>query len=318
MGKAECMDSSFWLPPASSTTAVEVDPLFYFILYTSAALFALIVGLMIWFGIRYRRRGKDVLTTSHDNSLPLEITWTVIPTIIIMIIFVWGFEGFLKLHVIPHDAMEIKVTAQRWSWQFDYPVGALSINNLVVPVNKSVKLLMSSRDVIHSFFVPNFRIKMDVLPNRYTHAWFKATSIGEYQLFCTEYCGKGHSEMIGKVIVVSEEDYLAWLEASFSEGEDLSLEDYGMLLYTKRACITCHSIDGSIIEGPSFKGRFGTEILLTDGSKVMMDENYMRESILNPKAKIANGFEPVMPTFQGTLKDRQIDALIEYIKLLNQ
>lgn len=312
------MDSSFWLPPASSTTAVEVDPLFYFILYVSAALFALVVGLMTWFGIRYRRRGKDVLTTSHDHSLALEITWTLIPTIVIMVIFVWGFEGFLKLHVIPHDAMEIKVTAQRWSWQFDYPEGALSVNNLVVPVNKPVKLLLSSRDVIHSFFVPNFRIKMDVLPNRYTHAWFEATYIGEFNLFCTEYCGKGHSEMIGKVTVLSEEDYLAWLDASFNEGEDLPLEDYGMLLYTQRACITCHSIDGSIVEGPSFKGRYGTELLMTDGSKVMMDENYIRESILNPRAKIANGFEPVMPTFQGTLKDRQIDALIAYIKVLNE
>lgn len=313
------MDSaSFWLPEQASTLASEVDWLFYFIVYASTILFAIVIGLMFFFGIKYRRRGRDTLTTSKDNNMALEIIWTVIPTVVIMFLFVAGFRGYMKLHTIPHDAMQIKVTAQKWSWTFDYPEGAISVNNLVVPVHSPIKLLMSSTDVIHSFFVPSFRVKMDVLPNRYTLTWFEANRTGEFDLFCTEYCGKGHSEMIGKVTVLSDADYVEWLEKSNTEGEGMPLKDYGQILYTKRACVTCHSIDGSKITGPTFSGRFGTEILMTDGSKVIMDENYIRESILDPKAKIVDGYEPVMPTFQGALKDRQIDALIAFIKSLNE
>lgn len=313
------MDSaSFWLPEPASTVAAEIDWLFYFILYTSTLLFALVVGLMIFFGVKYRRRGKDVLTTSKDHNTALEIIWTVIPTIVIMFLFVAGFRGYITLRTIPHDATQIKVTAQKWSWTFDYPDGVISVNNLVVPVNSPIKLLMSSTDVIHSFFVPAFRIKMDVLPNRYTLTWFEANRTGEFDLYCTEYCGKGHSEMIGKVTVMTDADYADWLEKSNTEGEGMPLKDYGQILYTKRACVTCHSIDGSDVTGPSFLGRYGTELLMTDGSRVLMDENYMRESILDPKARIANGYEAVMPTFQGALKDRQIDALIAYIKSLNE
>jgi len=310
--------SSFWLPQAASTVASDVDWLFYFVVYASAILLALVVGLMFFFGIKYRRKGRDTLTTPKDHSTTLEIVWTVIPTIVIMFLFVAGLKGFIELRTIPHDAMQIKVTAQKWSWTFDYNEGVTSVNNLVVPVHSPVKLLMSSNDVIHSFFVPGFRVKMDVLPNRYTLAWFEANKTGEFDLFCTEYCGKGHSEMIGKVTVLSDSGYADWLEKSNTEGEGMPLKDYGKLLYTKRACVTCHSIDGSIITGPSFVGRFGTEVLMTDGSRVLMDENYIRESILDPKAKVANGFEPVMPTFQGSLKERQIAALIAYIQSLNE
>lgn len=313
------MDSaSFWLPEPASTLASEVDWLFYFIVYASTILFALVIGLMFFFGVKYRRRGRDTLTTSKDHNTALEIIWTVIPTIVIMFLFYEGLKGYMILHTIPHDAKQIKVTAQKWSWTFDYPEGAISVNNLVVPVHQPIKLLMSSTDVIHSFFVPSFRVKMDVLPNRYTLTWFEANRTGEFDLFCTEYCGKGHSEMIGKVTVLSDADYTEWLEKSNTEGEGMPLKDYGQILYTKRACVTCHSIDGSEITGPTFMGRFGTEILMSDGSKVIMDENYIRESILDPRAKLVDGYEPVMPTFQGALKDRQIDALIAFIKSLNE
>jgi len=314
------MDStgSFWLPPQSSTMAGEVDALFNFILYTSTVFFAIVVFGVIFFGLRYRRRGKTGLTTGKDHNLILEITWTAIPTVLIMIVFFWGFKDYMRQTVAPAHAIEVKVTGQKWFWTFDYPEGANAVNELVVPVSKPIKLLMSSTDVIHSFFVPNFRIKMDVLPNRYSVSWFEATREGEYDLYCTEFCGKGHSEMIGKVKVVSDSAYAAWLEASTVLGEGLTLEEYGEQLYTSKACVTCHTLDGSRLEGPGFLGRFGSEVLMSDGSRVLMDENYMRESILNPKAKVANGYQPVMPTFQGVLKDRQVDALIAYIKMLNQ
>ena len=182
-----------------------------------------------------------------------------------------------------------------------------------------VKLLMSSQDVIHSFFVPDFRVKMDVLPNRYTITWFEALNVGEYDIYCTEYCGKGHSEMLGKVMVLSKEDYALWLEkAAIDIPEGVSLEEAGAELYQTKACITCHSIDGKPGVAPSFLGLFGSSEKLTDGSEVIVDENYIRESMLNPQAKVTLGYQPVMPTFQGVLKDRQIDALIAYIKSLKQ
>jgi len=212
----------------------------------------------------------------------------------------------------------VKVTAQKWFWPFDYPEGASTVNELAAPLNTPVKLLMSSQDVIHSFFVPNFRVKMDVLPNRYSITWFEATRRGEFDLFCTEYCGKGHAEMIGKVRVVSESEYGQWLETGSGPAEGEGLVDYGRRLYVSKACNTCHSVDGSANVGPSFKQRFGNSQAMADGSFIMVDENYLRESILNPQAKIVAGFDPVMPTYQGLLKDREVDALIEFIKSLKE
>jgi cytochrome c oxidase subunit 2 len=310
--------ASLIMPPESSTIAGEVDALFYFILYTGIVLFAIVTLTSLFFILKYRRRAKTTTTSGVAHNTALEIAWTAIPTVLILIVFFWGFKTYIKMNVVPKDAIEIKVTGQRWFWTFDYAEGANSMNELVVPVDKPVKLLMSSTDVIHSFFVPNFRIKMDVIPNRYTITWFEATQVGEYNLFCTEYCGKGHSEMIGKVKVVSEREYTQWLEEGTTLGEGMSLEEYGVKLYVKRACNTCHSVDGSASVAPTFKGAYGHEVFLADGSRVMVDENYIRESILNPQAKAVAGFQPVMPTYQGILKDREIDALIAYIKSLQE
>lgn len=314
------MDSTTtsWLPSVSSTTAGDVDALFNFILYAGGVMFAIVVGAVALFVWRYRRRGKAGLTSGVDHSLSLEITWTLIPVILILIVFFWGFNDYMRMNIVPHDALEIKVTGQRWFWTFDYPDGVNTVNELVVPIGKPVELLMSSTDVIHSFFVPDFRVKMDVLPNRYTVTWFEATRLGEFPLYCAEYCGKGHSEMLAVVRVVDDSSYVAWLESNQSLGEGLTLEEYGEQLYRTKACVTCHSNDGTVRDGPSFKDRFGTEVLMSDGSRVIVDENYIRESILNPKSRIANGFQPIMPTFQGLLRDRQIDALVAYIKSLNQ
>jgi cytochrome c oxidase subunit 2 len=306
------------MPPQNSTMAAEIDFLWDFIYWASAVFFIVLGAAIVYFVFRYRRRRQGELTTGLAHNMPLEITWTLIPTILIFFVFVWGFKSYLKLHIAPGDAMEIKVTGQKWFWSFQYAEGASTVNELVVPVDKPVKLLMSSVDVIHSFFVPNFRVKMDVLPNRYTQLWFEATAVGEYDLMCTEYCGTGHSEMIGKVRVLGEREYAEWLESAGGMGEGMTPAEYGAQLYKNKACNTCHSIDGSKLVGPSFLNLYNTQQMLTNGPPTMADENYLRESILNPQAKLVAGYDPVMPSYQGVLKDQQIDALIAYIKSLKE
>lgn len=306
--------STLFMPPQSSTIASEVDALFYFIFYTAVVLFAIVVGATIFFIVRYRRRGEYTTTSGKAHNTLLEIVWTVIPTILVVIVFIGGFKGYMRMNVLPKDAIEIKATGQTWFWTFDYPEGINSVNELVIPVGKPVKLLLSSKDVVHSFYVPDFRTKMDVLPNRYTITWFEATDTGKYDLYCTEFCGTGHSEMIGKVTVVTALEYDAWVEAGSGAIEGESMRDYGARLYASKACNTCHSVDGTPGVAPSFKGLYGRIEVFADGSSLTADENYMRESILDPNAKVVQGFGPVMPTFQGILKDRDIDALIEFIK----
>jgi cytochrome c oxidase subunit 2 len=305
---------SLLLPPQSSTIAPDVDALWTFLIYLSIFFFTLITGLVIYFAIRYRRRGEATLTTALHDNLKLEVTWIVIPVILIGILFVWGARGFVRMSVVPKDALEIKVTAQKWFWSFTYPEGISTIQELVVPAGKPIKLLMSSQDVIHSFFVPDFRIKRDVLPNRYSITWFEAPRPGEHHLFCAEYCGTEHSKMIGKVRVLGEREYAEWLENSSVSGEGMTLAEYGAKLYVAKTCNTCHSIDGKAGNGPSFLNRFGRTITLDDGATTIMDENYIRESILNPQRKVSAGYEAIMPTFQGLVKDREIDALIAFIK----
>lgn len=305
---------SIWLPSQGSTVAGQVDTLFDFILWVSVLLFVLVTGATIFFAIKYRRRGAESRTTPYVESLGLEITWTVIPTILIMVIFVWGFKDYLRLHIVPAHSMEVKVTGQKWFWSFSYPDGPTTVGEMIVPVNQPVKLLMSSQDVIHSFFVPNFRVKMDVLPNRYTITWFEATHIGEFQLYCTEFCGKGHSSMLGKIKVLPLEEYNKWLEASSGPQEGETMVDFGARLFVKNACVTCHSLDGSKNVGPTFLGLFGRREALEGGKTLVVDENYLRESMLSPRAKVVLGYDPVMPTFQGILKDVDIDGLIAYIK----
>ncbi len=314
------MDSTktLLLPPAGSTIAPEVDSLFWFVMIASIIMFVIVLAGVLFFVFRYRRRAEGQLTAGISHNTKLEVLWTVIPLILVFIVFVWGFRTYLKMRVVPADAIQIKVTAQKWFWTFDYPEGINSLNELVVPVDKPVQLTMSSTDVIHSFFVPGFRIKMDVLPNRYTVAWFEATQVGSYDLFCAEYCGTSHSEMIAKVKVVSEREYSEWLDSANRPVEGMSLSDLGARLYTSKACITCHSVDGSSKTGPSLLGRYGRQIKMADGAQLLMDENYIRESLLRPQARVAAGYQPVMPTYQGLLKDRDIDALIAYIKSMQK
>ena len=308
---------TLFLPQAASTTARDVDPLFNFLVWMSAFFFALIVTLVVIFIIKYRRKKGERHPNAPEHNAWLEATWIIIPTILVLVIFVWGMRGYLRLNIVPANAMEVKVTAQRWFWSFDYPDGATLVNELVAPVDKPVKLLMSSRDVIHSFYVPAFRIKRDVLPNRYSIAWFQATHTGDFPLLCAEYCGEKHSAMLGMVKVMGEREYQEWLEQAASVGEGMSPAEYGALLYRSKACYTCHSIDGAPGNGPSFLNIFGHEVQFKDGSKLTIDENYIRESVLNPQAKTVAGYQPIMPTYQGLLKERELDGLVAFIKSLS-
>ena len=216
---------TLFLPPGRSTIASDVDALFNFLMYTSIVLFIIVVVGMIIFVLKYRRRPGDSeeVTPGIAHSTKLELVWSIIPTILVIIVFFWGFRVYMKMNVVPGDAYEVKVTGQKWFWSFDYPEGASTVNELVVPVNKPIKLLMSSQDVIHSFFVPDFRIKMDVLPNRYTVTWFEATEVGEHNLFCAEYCGTSHSDMIVRVKVVPDRVFEEWLKSGSGAGEGISL-----------------------------------------------------------------------------------------------
>ena len=224
----------------------------------------------------------------------------------------------MKMNIAPKDALEIKVTAQRWMWTFDYPQGINSSSELVVPAGKPVKLLMSSTDVIHSFFVPDFRIKMDVLPNRYTMVWFEAPNVGEHNIFCTEYCGKGHSEMLGKVRVVGEREYAEWLEKSARAWRLVCRWKITAPRFINLAAASPAILSMALpMSVQAFQGIFGHQVGLQDGKQITVDENYIRESVLDPQAKVVAGFQPVMPTYQGILKDRDIDAIVAYIKSLS-
>ncbi|HLR33508.1 MAG TPA: cytochrome c oxidase subunit II, partial [Fodinibius sp.] len=269
--------------------------------------------------IKYRRKSEDEVTPLITHNNKLEVTWSVIPLIVVLIIFGWGYQVFMDQRIIPDDAYEINVTAQKWIWQFTYENGARTNGELHVPAGRPIKLVMNSSDAIHSFYVPDYRLKQDVLPGRYTEVWFNAPEPGESIIFCTEYCGTSHSDMTAKVIVHEEEEFQNWLAQSSGGGsmpEDLAPAEWGEQLVQEWACTTCHSTDGSTMTGPSWQGIFGKEENLADGSTVMVDENYIRESILEPSAKVTEGFPDVMNTYQGQLNDEQINAIIEYIKTL--
>ncbi len=308
--------SDFMLPPAKSTTAETTDALFHFINVTSLIFLVGITIAIIFFSWKYRRRSDEDVTPviSHNNKL--EITWSVIPLILVMIVFGWGFTGYMNLITTPDDAYEVRVVAKSWLWEFHYETGFVSVNELHVPANRPVKLIMSSDDVIHSFFVPDYRVKRDVLPNRYTSLWFEVTEPGESIVYCTEYCGTAHSNMLATVFAHTQEDFDTWLETAGSADDDMDPVELGEQLVTRNACDTCHSTDGTRLQGPTFQGLWGSEREMQDGEIVVVDENYVRESILEPNARITKGYQPVMPSYAGTLNDRQIDAIIEYLKTL--
>lgn len=302
------------LPTNASTLAGDVDNLFIAITLLGVFFFVLILGLLVFFLLNYRRKKPTDVTPHITHNFALEVTWSVLPLLMLIGVFFWGFHSYLKASVAPGEAMEIQVTAKKWVWSFEYPDGTRTINELHVPINKPVRLVMTSEDVIHSFFVPNFRVKHDVVPGRYTEVWFQPTVLGAHQVFCTEYCGKGHSDMLAKVYVDDAATYAKWLQEGDEFTRTAPLPEVGKLVYENKGCSTCHSLDGTRGQGPSWKGIYGQTHTMTDGQKILVDENYMRESILEPQKHIVQGFEGIMPTFQGVLRERELKGVIEFIK----
>lgn len=311
---------SLFFPVQASTLAADVDQLFYFILLLCVIFFVGVMAAGAYFVAKYRHRpgGPEAVPISHNTVL--EVVWSVGPLFLLFIIFGWGYRGYLNAAVAPADSLEIQVRGKKWLWDFEYPDGSHSPGELIVPVGKPVKLIMSSPDVLHSFYIPAFRVKQDVVPNRYTTLWFNATQKGDFQVYCAEYCGTSHSGMLAIIRVKDEAAYKKWIDENNKVPDGVTPVAYGRKMFEKNACATCHAVaaSGGPAVGPSLWQAFGRQDKLIDGSSVLIDENYIRESILRPSAKVVQGFGPVtaMPAFEGTLKDFQIDALIAYIKSL--
>src|ERR1700731_285491 len=299
-------------PQQASTLAGHVDALYIFLLIVCGMMTLLVFGFVVYFAARFRYR-PGVRAEQIEGSTALEVTWSAIPFLIFMVIFAWGAVVYFKERIPPADATEVYVVAKQWMWKIEHAEGQREINQLPVPVGRDVKLIMTSQDVIHSFFVPAFRMKQDVLPGRYTVAWFNATKPGTYHLFCAEYCGTQHSGMNGSIVVMEPAQFEAWM----SGGSTGPLSVTGEKIFAELGCVTCHRSDMQG-RGPNLQGLFGKPVKLEDGRTITADENYIRESILDPGAKVVSGFKPVMPTFQGLVSEEQLNALVAYVKSLSQ
>lgn len=311
------MAGSF-MPTQATEIAKQVDNLYGFLLVVSFISCVILIGGMIYFAVKYKRKTANDKTAYITHDTRLEVLWSVIPLIIFLLVFGWGWVIYHDMRTMPKNALEINVSGKQWAWTAEYKNG-VKATEVVVPVNKDVKLVLSSEDVIHSFYVPSFRIKQDAVPGRYTALWFKAEKLGEFHVFCTEYCGTSHAAMITKLKVVSQEDFDKWLIEE-SEIGTLPLAQRGAKYFQTRACASCHNVDNPTAKiGPSLYQRWGKEVLHKDGSKTIFDENHVRESIILPQAKIAAGFpEPSpMPSYQGQLSESELAAVVEYIKGLN-
>jgi cytochrome c oxidase subunit 2 len=305
-----------FFPQQASEQAATMDALYFFLVAVSA-FFALLVGILVAvFAVKFRRKYDAEVGEAIHGSLALELLWTFIPLGITMVMFVWGAQVFFHMTRPPKGAMEIFVVGKQWMWKAQHMDGASEINELHVPVGRPVKLTMGSEDVIHSFFIPDFRVKADVVPGRYNTMWFTASKPGKYHIFCTQYCGTKHSAMIGTVTALEPAAFQAWLSGGAGGG---TMVENGAKLFADLSCNTCH-FDADTQgqgRGPVLKGIYGKQALLTTGQTVPVDDAYLRESILNPQAKIVAGFQPLMPTFQGLVTEEQLLQLIAYVKSLN-
>ncbi|MDQ1557067.1 MAG: cytochrome c oxidase subunit [Pyrinomonadaceae bacterium] len=298
-------------PEQASTVSGEVDALYTYLVAITLFFSVLVTVLIFYFAVKYRRRDANELPQPIAGSVKLETMWTVIPFLIAMTIFVWGASLYFTLYRPPKDAIEIFVVGKQWMWKFQHTEGQREINELHVPVGAKVKLTMTTEDVIHSFAVPAFRIRSDVVPGRYTFAWFEATKTGRYHLFCTEFCGTNHSGMNGWVEVMEPTAYQAWLAGGGSD----SPAAQGEKLFQSLGCATCHRTDTQG-RGPVLTGVFGKPQRVQGGQDVTVDEAYIRESIVNPTAKVVEGFQPIMPSYQGQVSEEQLLQLIAYIRSL--
>ena len=305
-------------PDAASSIAGSVDLLYAYMVLVSAFFSLLIAVLVIYFAIKYRRRDDHVPPPVDEHSVGgmiLEIVWSVIPLGLSLVMFAWGASIFFTESKPPVDAMEVFVTGKQWMWKIQHNEGAREINELHIPVNRDIKLTMTSEDVIHDFYVPAFRTKADVLPGKYTTEWFRPTKVGEYHIFCAEYCGTKHSGMIGTVYVMNEPDYNKWLAAGSGEG---SMAEQGQALFNQLGCGNCHASAFNKNNGrcPNLNGLFGSTVDLKDGTRTRMDETYIRESVLYPQSKIVAGYDDIMPTFKGLVTEDGLLKLVEYVKSL--
>lgn len=299
-------------PPSASTVAGEVDGLYFLLIGISVFFATLICALILVFAVRYRSRPGWNKAVAIEGSLPLELLWTVIPLAISLVIFFWGAKVFFHTSRIPPGAMRIDATAKQWMWKFQHPTGQREINALHVPLGVPIELRMISEDVIHSFFVPAFRVKRDVLPGRYSATWFEATRAGQYHLFCAEYCGTKHSQMIGSVYVLEPLDYERWLAGAVANETP---RESGAKLFASLRCDTCHSSQSGA-RGPDLAGQFGKQVALAGGGSALFDAAYVRESILAPNAKLVAGFQPLMPTYTGQVNEEHLLNLVAYIESL--
>jgi cytochrome c oxidase subunit 2 len=316
--------SSFWMPERASTVAADVDGLYDFIYYLSLFFFLLISILLIWFCFKYRHReGVKEQESAAGHSTALELTWTIIPTILVLVIFYMGFRGFINMMVEPPNSYEVLVTGKTWSWTFTYEGRYVSDDGyLHIPVNTPIRFVLSSNDVIHSLFMPVFRVKKDVVPGRYNRFWVEATQVGTYEIYCAEYCGNLHSQMLSKVVVDTPEDFAKFIERIKDWTKTKTPLEAGQMLYNTRGCIQCHSVDGKAGIGPTWKDMFGSQVPIVGQGNVFADENYVRESILYPNAKIHQGFMgpsggSPMSSFLGQLNDNDIMAIISYMKSIS-
>lgn len=300
-------------PPQASLQAASVDGIYFFMLAVTAFFSLLIATLIVFFAVKYRRRHEDEVGVPIHGSLALELLWTIIPFLITMVMFGWGAKVFFELYRPPAGAMEIYIVGKQWMWKAQHMDGHREINELHVPVGRPVKLMMGSEDVIHSFFIPAFRVKADVVPGRYSVLWFTASQAGTYHLFCSQYCGTNHSGMIGSIIAMEPTDFQAWLGGGSASDTPAAA---GEKLFQSQGCIACHR-QGATIQAPLLTHVFGSTVTLQSGATVVADEAYIRESIMNPQAKIVAGFPPIMPTFQGLVSEEQVLQLIAYIKSLS-
>lgn len=297
------------LPPQASTLAPQVDALALFMLAACVAISIAIFTCLAVFSIRYRRRPGNELSTRPRGVAPIETAWTIIPLILTLIPFGWGAKLYLDEAQPPDNALEVFVVARQWMWKAQYPEGQAEINALHVPVGQAIKVTMTSQDVIHGFYVPAFRVKADVLPGRYTTVWFQASQPGDYPLLCSQYCGTDHSRMLGHVVALRPNDYAAWLAGGATATN--SSVTRGRQVFEQYGCVTCHD---AAQRAPNLRGLFGQPVLLSDGTTVIADANYIRESILQPGAKVVYGYQPIMPSFQGRLSEDELLYLLMYIQ----
>jgi cytochrome c oxidase subunit 2 len=309
------MWSSFPLfPEQASTIAGRVDALYYYLLSVSGFFTLLIFSLIFYFAIRYRRRSEGDRPRAILANIPLEVTWIVIPFILVMVMFAWGASLYFSAFSPPADALEIFVVGKQWMWKVQHPEGRREIDELHVPLGYPVKLTITSQDVIHSFYIPAFRIKMDAVPGRYTSTWFEASRTGTFHLFCAEYCGTAHAGMGGRVVVMKPAEYEQWLRTGNPEE---SLAASGERLFQQLGCSGCHS-SNSTVRAPLLDGIYGRPVPLQSGRVVLADEGYIRDSILLPQKDVVAGYAPVMPPFQGRISEEELLQIIAYIRFLGE